>query len=61
MLVPECFLIEYTQTEEAMDDFIDAMEKIPEEANIKPETVGKTPFIQPARLLKEVRMAKGRV
>ena len=41
LLVPECFLIEPTETEtkEAMDDFIDAMAKILEEANAHPETI----------------------
>ena len=49
LLVPECFLIEPTETEtkEAMDDFIDAMAKILEEANTNPETVIGAPFTQP--------------
>ena len=44
--MPECFLIEPTETEtkEAMDDFIDAMAKILEEANTNPETVTEAPF-----------------
>ena len=49
--MPECFLIEPTETEtetkEAMDDFIDAMAKILEEANTNPETVTEAPFTQP--------------
>ena len=51
LLVPECFLIEPTETEtkEAMDDFIDAMAKILEEANTNPETVTEAPFTQPVR------------
>jgi glycine dehydrogenase subunit 2 len=47
LLVPECFLIEPTETKEAMDDFIDAMAKILEEANTNPETVIGAPFTQP--------------
>ena len=60
LLVPECFLIEPTETEtkEAMDDFIDAMAKILEEANTNPETVTETPFTQPVRRLDEVKAAK---
>ena len=60
LLVPECFLIEPTETEtkEAMDDFIDAMAKILEEANTNPETVTEAPFTQPVRRLDEVKAAK---
>ncbi|ASK36054.1 hypothetical protein CEK62_17525 [Alcanivorax sp. N3-2A] len=60
MLVPECFLIEPTETEtkEAMDDFIDAMAKILEEANTNPETVTEAPFTQPVRRLDDVETAK---
>ena len=56
--VPECFLIEPTETKEATDDFIDAMAKILEEANTNPETVTEAPFIQPVRGLDEVKAAK---
>jgi glycine cleavage system P protein (glycine dehydrogenase) subunit 2 len=58
--VPECFLIEPTETEtkEAMDDFIDAMTKILEEANANPETVTEAPFTQPVRRLDDVEAAK---
>ena len=60
LLVPECFLIEpaETETKEAMDDFIDAMAKILEEANTNPETVTEAPFTQPVRRLDEVKAAK---
>tara|TARA_R110001606_G_scaffold345151_3_gene493974 strand:- start:1467 stop:1856 length:390 start_codon:yes stop_codon:yes gene_type:complete len=60
MLVPECFLIEASETEtkEAMDDFVDAMAKILEEANTHPETVTEAPFTQPVRRLDEVKAAK---
>ena len=43
---------------EAMDDFIDAMAKILEEANTNPETVTEAPFTQPVRRLDEVKAAK---
>ena len=58
--MPECFLIEpsETETKEAMDDFIDAMAKILEEANTNPETVTEAPFTQPVRRLNEVKAAK---
>lgn len=58
LLVPECFLIEPTETKEAMDDFIDAMAKILEEANTNPETVTEAAFTQPVRRLDEVKAAK---
>ena len=58
LLVPECFLVEPTETKEAMDDFIDAMAKILEEANTNPETVTEAPFTQPVRTLDEAKAAK---
>jgi len=58
LLVPEYFLIEPTETKEAMDDFIGAMAKILEEANTNPETVTEAPFTQPVRRLDEVKVAK---
>ncbi|MCQ6262856.1 aminomethyl-transferring glycine dehydrogenase subunit GcvPB [Alcanivorax sp. MM125-6] len=60
LLVPECFLIEPTETEtkEAMDDFVDAMEQILEEANTDPDTVTQAPFTQPVRRLDDVKAAK---
>ncbi|MFP1680591.1 hypothetical protein ACLD02_17985 [Alloalcanivorax sp. C16-2] len=39
LLVPECFLIEPTETNEAMDDFVGAMAKLVEEAKANPETI----------------------
>ena len=41
-----------------MDDFIDAIVKILEEANTNPETVAEAPFTQPVRRLGEVKAAK---
>ncbi|HCE41258.1 MAG: glycine dehydrogenase (aminomethyl-transferring) [Alcanivorax sp.] len=60
LLVPECFLIEPTETEtkEAMDDFVDAMEQILHEANTNPDTVTQAPFTQPVRRLDDVKAAK---
>jgi len=51
--VSECFLIELTETEtkEAMDDFIDAMAKILEEANTNPETVRRLDGVKAAKEL----------
>ncbi len=56
-LVPECFPREPTETEtkEAMDDFIDAMAKILEEANTDLDTVTQASFIQPVRRLDDVK------
>ncbi|WP_239549940.1 hypothetical protein [Alloalcanivorax marinus] len=47
LLMPECFLIEPTETKEAMDDFVDAMAKILEEVNTNSETVTEAPFTGP--------------
>ncbi|WP_370203477.1 hypothetical protein [Alloalcanivorax venustensis] len=59
-LVPECFLIEPTETEtkEAMDDFVAAMAKSLEEASTDPDTVTQEPFTQPVRRLDDVKAAK---
>ena len=58
--MPECFLIEPTETEtkEAMDDFIDTMARLLEEANTNAETVAEAPFTQPVRRLDDVKAAK---
>ncbi|CUR45382.1 Glycine dehydrogenase [decarboxylating] (glycine cleavage system P2 protein) [Alloalcanivorax xenomutans] len=60
LLVPECLLIEPTETEskEAMDDFIAAMEAILHEAKTDPDTVTQAPFTQPVRRLDDVKAAK---
>ncbi len=59
MLVPECFLIEPTETEskEALDEFVDAMAAILEEARNEPDMV-KAPFTQPVRRLDDVKAAR---
>jgi glycine dehydrogenase subunit 2 len=60
LLVPECLLIEPTETEskETMDDFIAAMEKILEEAKTDPDMVREAPFTQPVRRLDDVKAAR---
>ena len=60
LLVPECLLIEPTETEskEAMDDFIAAMEAILHEAKTDPDMVKEAPFTQPVRRLDDVKAAR---
>jgi glycine dehydrogenase subunit 2 len=60
MLVPECLLIEPTETEsmEDLDAFVDAMVKIQQEAESAPERLREAPHTRPVRRLDEVRAAK---
>ena len=60
MLVPECLLIEPTETEsrEVLDGFVDAMARILEEAQENPELLHEAPHTQPVRRLDEVRAAR---
>ena len=60
MLVPECLLIEPTETEtkEELDAFVEAMIKIKAEAETNPELLKEAPHTQPVRRLDEVRAAK---
>ena len=60
MLVPECLLIEPTETEtkEELDAFVEAMIKIKGEAESNPELLKEAPHTQPVRRLDEVRAAK---
>jgi glycine dehydrogenase subunit 2 len=60
LLVPECFLIEPTETEskEALDEFVDAMAAILEEARNEPDMVKEAPFTQPVRRLDDVKAAR---
>jgi glycine dehydrogenase subunit 2 len=60
LLVPECLLIEPTETEarEELDGFVDAMQKIQEEAETSPELLHEAPHTQPVRRLDEVRAAR---
>jgi glycine dehydrogenase subunit 2 len=60
MLVPECLLIEPTETEsrEALDGFVAAMARIQEEAEQNPALLHEAPQSQPVRRLDEVRAAR---
>ncbi len=60
LLVPECLLIEPTETEsrEDIDGFIDAMIAIQKEAEAAPDTVKQAPYTMPVRRLDDVRAAK---
>jgi glycine dehydrogenase subunit 2 len=60
LLVPECLLIEPTETEalEDLDAFIDAMVAIRTEADDQPQTVRDAPHDLPVRRLDDVRAAK---
>jgi len=60
MLVPECLLIEPTETEsrETLDAFVGAMVEILREAHDDPETVRKAPHRMPVRRLDDVRAAR---
>jgi glycine dehydrogenase subunit 2 len=60
LLVPECLLIEPTETEskQELDGFIDAMCKILDEAKSSPETVTGAPHTMPVKRLDDVKAAK---
>lgn len=60
LLVPECLLIEPTETEarEELDGFIQAMIDIKDEAEKKPDTLREAPYTQPVRRLDDVRAAR---
>ncbi|MGH8492906.1 MAG: aminomethyl-transferring glycine dehydrogenase subunit GcvPB [Moraxellaceae bacterium] len=60
LLVPECWLIEPTETEsvDELDAFVDALVKIREEARTTPEVVKGAPHTQPVRRLDDVRAAR---
>lgn len=60
LLVPECLLIEPTETEdrETLDGFIEAMCKIQEEAQNDPDLVNSAPHTMPVRRLDDVRAAR---
>ncbi len=59
-LVPECLLIEPTETEskQTLDAFVQAMQEILEEARSKPELVKTAPHTTPVRRLDEVKAAR---
>ena len=60
LLVPECLLIEPTETEskEALDGFVDAMAAILKEAATHAEQLKGAPYTMPVRRLDDVRAAK---
>lgn len=60
LLVPECFLIEPTETEsiDALDDFIQSMISIQKEAENEAEMVKGAPYTLPVRRLDDVRAAR---
>ncbi|HQU16847.1 MAG: glycine dehydrogenase (aminomethyl-transferring) [Chromatiales bacterium 21-64-14] len=60
LLVPECLLIEPTETEsrETLDGFVEAMVKIRAEARENPERVRGAPYTLPVRRLDDVRAAR---
>jgi glycine dehydrogenase subunit 2 len=60
LLVPECLLIEPTETEskETLDEFVSAMKEILREAEATPELVLSAPHSLPVRKLDDVRAAK---
>lgn len=60
MLIPECLLIEPTETEskDEMDGFMSAMNQILAEANNNAEQVTSAPFTMPVKRLDDVRAAR---
>ncbi|MBE9516826.1 MAG: aminomethyl-transferring glycine dehydrogenase subunit GcvPB [Proteobacteria bacterium] len=60
LLVPECFLIEPTETEDkdTLDQFIDALSEIITEANEQPDMVKAAPYTMPVRRLDDVKAAR---
>jgi len=60
LLVPECLLIEPTETEskQTLDGFVNAMREIAQEAETDPVLVKSAPHTTPVRRLDEVRAAR---
>jgi len=60
LLVPECFLIEPTESEskETLDAFVDALLEIINEAHTDPDTVKSAPHTTPVRRLDDVKAAR---
>jgi len=60
LLVPECLLIEPTETEskQTLDAFATAMKEVLEEARSDPEIVKEAPHTMPVRRLDDVRAAR---
>jgi glycine dehydrogenase subunit 2 len=60
LLVPECLLIEPTETEskEELDGFVEALIQIRREARESPEMLKEAPHVMPVRRLDDVRAAR---
>ncbi len=60
LLVPECLLIEPTETEtkESVDRFVEALVEIREEAKVDAEKVKGAPYTTPVRRLDDVKAAR---
>ncbi|MEO7728956.1 MAG: aminomethyl-transferring glycine dehydrogenase subunit GcvPB, partial [Burkholderiales bacterium] len=60
LLVPECLLIEPTETEskQTLDAFVQAMVEILHEARAQPDLVKTAPHTTPVRRLDDVRAAR---
>ena len=60
LLVPECFLIEPTETEaiDELEGFVEAMKSIQHEAQTAAEMVKGAPFTLPVRRLDDVKAAR---
>jgi glycine dehydrogenase subunit 2 len=60
LLVPECLLIEPTETEskQTLDAFVAALKEIIEEAHTKPDLVKGAPYTTPVRRLDDVKAAR---
>jgi glycine dehydrogenase subunit 2 len=60
LIVPEALLIEPTETEtkQTLDNFIDVMKRIAQEAHDDPELLRSAPHVTPVKRVDEVRAAK---
>ena len=60
LIVPECLLIEPTETEskQMLDAFVEAMARVGQEAQEQPDVVRSAPHSLPVRRLDDVRAAK---
>jgi glycine dehydrogenase subunit 2 len=60
LLIPECFLIEPTETEtrDELDGFVEALVAIQREAETEPERVRGAPYRLPVRRLDDVKAAR---
>jgi glycine dehydrogenase subunit 2 len=60
LLIPECFLVEPTETETKaeLDAFVDALVAIQREAEEQPDMVRGAPYSLPVRRLDDVKAAR---